>query len=951
MTDIASLAIQVDARTADQAKVSLEKLAQAGARTEAATNSLEAEYRDATAELNRMKAAQESVTMQMGKATLVMGGANATSRAMQANMLNLSRQGADVATMFALGAPPMQIFASQGLQIVDVLAMMRMEAKATGTSLTSMAAGGLSKIGPYALAAAAAAGVLSVAFSALTDEINENSAVTVTWQDTALGAFDMLADYVSGTVTQAFIALGLDIGRVWQNTVTGVTFVANTMLGTFMGARNAVIAAWRTFPGAFADLVISGVNAAIQGLEDFVNGAISLVNDFSGNIADKLGTSGPQIDRVSFGGISNQWEGQARAFGGQVRGAFNEGFSEGFGVIGRAAEMVMPYAEARARQGAVASAAETGRQVGRSLGQSAAAEIAREVEDALKLSAAKLEAIKQQAISAAAEQDLIDRKVQAEIEARRMVEEEARSLEAARIKESAYLFETLFSQGIGGLWDEFARQGQVAIAQIAAKWSLSMGNNGGIGGLFSGVGEAFKANPVGVFASAMQLSNQLGKGLAGLIGVKYDESAGRYFGVVGGIIGGLFGSTKYGTAVLSGQGAAGITAKGKGRADEAGGLAGSVQDQLAQIASALGVSVGAYNVSIGTYKDSFRVSASGKTGKLKGGDVRDFGDDQEAALAFALSDAIKDGAILARASIKKLLGSGTDTQAQLDKAVKFQAVFDSLLETTDPLAFAMQEIGRQADQLRAIFDEAGASAAEYADLEKLLALKREEAVDAARAAKLDELTDQFSLQIRLLELMGESSQALTAARILEVAGMKASLQPLQAMVYELEDARAVIAKFGPLGDDLRAFKRELVGGAGAGSFGALAARFRATAGDAAIGDADALAAFRNDATAYLEAARDNASSALEYQRALAEVLTGADKGIFAADTTVQMSQATIDAVVSQTSVIEAMRTEIREANVQIAGNTGALLRLWQRFEGEGLTVKTDADTPLATVAQ
>ena len=74
---------------------------------------------------------------------------------------------------------------------------------------------------------------------------------------------------------------------------------------------------------------------------------------------------------------------------------------------------------------------------------------------------------------------------------------------------------------------------------------------------------------------------------------------------------------------------------------------------------------------------------------------------------------------------------------------------------------------------------------------------------------------------------------------------------------------------------------------------------------------------------------------------------GTDKGIFAADTQVQMAQATIDAVVAQTNVLEQMRTEIKTANVQIAGNTGALLRLWERFEGQGMLVRTDADTPLA----
>ncbi|TIX94025.1 MAG: hypothetical protein E5V22_36560, partial [Mesorhizobium sp.] len=47
----------------------------------------------------------------------VAGAARLTS----SQLLNLSRQGNDVVTMFALGVPAMQIFASQAGQVYDVL--------------------------------------------------------------------------------------------------------------------------------------------------------------------------------------------------------------------------------------------------------------------------------------------------------------------------------------------------------------------------------------------------------------------------------------------------------------------------------------------------------------------------------------------------------------------------------------------------------------------------------------------------------------------------------------------------------------------------------------------------------------------------------------------------------------------------------------------------------------
>jgi hypothetical protein len=81
-------------------------------------------------------------------------------------MLNLSRQGNDVATMFALGAPAMQIFASQAGQVYGALQ------EGPGGVAGSLKALGAQAIGlatkfPLATAAIAAAGVAFVAYEAL----------------------------------------------------------------------------------------------------------------------------------------------------------------------------------------------------------------------------------------------------------------------------------------------------------------------------------------------------------------------------------------------------------------------------------------------------------------------------------------------------------------------------------------------------------------------------------------------------------------------------------------------------------------------------------------------------------------------------------------------------------------------------------------------------------------
>lgn len=1002
MTDIASLVVAVDARQTDAAAESLAKLTAAGGRTEAATkslaaaqaqnsaqtalykgllkdgaisqeqfnaatlrgkaglNGLEAEYREATAALTKLKAEQAAVSNGM-----VNVGAT-TSNARQ-GMQQLGYQLGDIATMFSLGARPAQIFASQIGQVTQAVQLM-----GGGTSKLAAFLGG-----PWGIALSVGAIALSPLIGKLFD--TEEAVKDVSLASSALSdiqsALGLVMDTTTGrALNQTDAMYGLARAQMEVVRATALkdqaeartalasagrgsrefSFFSALTVGSLPDQRNEEFGQRRSSAEEYIADFLGGDRTATQTInslerlrdagqmtESAFLGATAAVANF-GVAGENLAVyergrdalEGNSAAAASFAGTTNHAASETRAHTAAISdderaiqaqtkstADYIAGLQRELATLGLTGEALRQYEVAQQ----MASA-------GTALERDLIDDLNRRRLEAITIIERETEAretlLESQAKRNSTEQFVID--------ARKEAEREADELAKQRIKDNAYLFETLFTDGVSGVWVLFERQGIEAISTVFAEWQEAMrnGEGGGIGGLFSSLGDAFQANPIGFAAGAIQTAKTLFKDIKGLVGD----------------ITGLFSGAKYGTASLTGIGAASITAKGKGRADEAGGLGGSVQSALQEIAAALGVSVGGYNVSIGTYKDSFRVSGSGKTGKLKGGDVQDFGEDSAAAIAFAISDALKDGAILAGDSIRNLLGKGSDLQAQIDKAVTFKGVFDSLLEATDPVAYAMKGITAQFDSLRKIFDEAGASAAEYADLEKLIALRRDEAAEAARASKLDELTETFGLQIRMLELMGKSEEALTAARILEIAGMKAALQPLQAMVYELEDARGVIEKFGPLGDSLRTFREELLGQAGGGGFAGITARFRNTAGNAAIGDASALAAFQGDATAYLEAARQNAGSALEYQRALAEVLTGADKGIFAADTQVQMAQLQIDAIANQTNVIEQMRTEIREANVQIAGNSGALLRLFQRFEGEGMLVRTDADTPLDVVS-
>ncbi len=149
-------------------------------------------------------------------------------------------------------------------------------------------------------------------------------------------------------------------------------------------------------------------------------------------------------------------------------------------------------------------------------------------------------------------------------------------------------------------------------------------------------------------------------------------------GLIGGLLGGLFAKAKFGTASVSNKGDGPVVGGNDSKAKStASSLGDAVLSGVKQIADQLGAEVGDFKVSIGTFKDNFRVSTTGFTGSLdnkkaKGQGLVDFGKDgQDKAIAFAIADAIADGAILGVSpKVAAALKSSPDINKALAEAVK-----------------------------------------------------------------------------------------------------------------------------------------------------------------------------------------------------------------------------------------------------------------------------------------
>lgn len=309
------------------------------------------------------------------------------------------------------------------------------------------------------------------------------------------------------------------------------------------------------------------------------------------------------------------------------------------------------------------------------------------------------------------------------------------------------------------------------------------------------VGVALQGAAEGQLAAGLILgkdANNTGAAIGGAIGKAAGTAIGTYFGgeiggkiggtigsILGGTVGGMLGTAKYAAATINA--AAGDLAissvggnSGK-RRDISVDSASGVMANIERIAEALGADLtGSGSVSLGIYKDSYRVDPSGRGRvKVKNGAI-DFGDDAEAAVKFATLDLIKDGILAGlKQGTLNLLRNAKDLDLALEKALKFESVFIRLKEHLDPVGAAIDELNKEFASLRKLFEEAGASAEEFAQLEQLYQLEREKALKESGERSVSALKD-------LLNELTVNNSALSLRERLQLA--QAQYDPLAARV-------------------------------------------------------------------------------------------------------------------------------------------------------------------------
>lgn len=931
------------------------------------------------------------------------GSIGKTSGLAKHHVQNLAFQFQDLGlqlTAAAQSSKPMQMammaLFQQGTQISGVMSQAGIGVGGLAKEMGAMAV----RSGPLIIAV----GAIATGVGLLTSEINENSKVHVTWQDTVLGAFDAYKKFVTDYMIGAFQLFGLSTKDVWGDVVNVSKWAINWIIGAMTILPRTIHDTWRLIPAGVADVFISATNYAIRAVNSLVSKSVEILNGFidtANGVLSKVGLELPRLAAPQIGELKNQFAGAGAKLGSAFVGALSDTINRDY--LGEGADAISPFAQARALARPKKDAKKAGKQIGSALREGA--------EDEIKQLLAFLEGVMGELAQYANwnKKSLADDwPAMMDSLAAKQTKATQGVIDAAEANASwnNELRDTInMLDQLGGFGGKLGNIGAMFEALGSGNWSSVSGPLGVIGGALGSVGwtsmdgngdrtihllgdefkqvldsvfgtdgnftKALKIAGLGMAAGQIALGSKnsgIGSAVGGVLGEVAGKALGKGMGkmlgsamgpigsILGGVLGGALGSAfkkvknGYGiatnTGVTSGGTSAELAASSK---TSASGIVGAIEN----IAEQLGGSVGQYAVSIGKRSSGWiRVSASGssRVGDKhynSGPDVIYNGKDEAEAMRIALLNAIRDGAIQGvRLGTQALLKKDGDIESQLAKALKFEGVFKSLKQATDPVGYALEQLTREFDGLRKIFNEAGASAADYADLEKLLNIQKQEALDKAaaevRQKALEAVNDPLKLQIRILELMGKEQDAVAAARLMELAGLKGSLQPLQAMVYQLEDARAIIEQFGPLADDLRAYKKEILGGQSGNTFAQLVGQFRQTAGMAANGDATAIGQLRTVSGQYLDAAKENAATALDYQRAVSEVLAAVDRGIFAADSQVDYAQAQIDAIEHTGQILQTMRSELASLQRQVLDESQITRKLWQRFEINGLAVNGDA---------
>lgn len=214
---------------------------------------------------------------------------------------NLVYQGQDIAVQLAGGQNPALIAMQQLPQILSGPGGANAALKETG-NLAMMA---VTRFGPLA----AVIGAASAAIAGMQNEINKTSSTTVSFGDTALAVWQVIAGGVADFLKPVTDKIVEWFGIAWDWVAEATRNVGNTIVREIVGAVEIIKTTITSIPDAFTvagEAAANGfigaiewmVQKALEGFQSLIDGANSFINSIGGDKVREflgIGTGAPKL--------------------------------------------------------------------------------------------------------------------------------------------------------------------------------------------------------------------------------------------------------------------------------------------------------------------------------------------------------------------------------------------------------------------------------------------------------------------------------------------------------------------------------------------------------------------------------------------------------------------------------------------------------------------------------
>lgn len=234
---------------------------------------------------------------------------------------NLAFQLNDLGVQIASGGGILRPLIQQGSQVVGIYGGQGGVRAALGDI-----AGIVTKFAPIG----AALGLVAGGFAGLTYEINKTAKTQVSFGDVVQATFQVAAGAIGKFFQPAISQLGTWFGQFIDWLVPAFKTGVNGIINGFTFAFDAVKDTWATLPAALGDITISTANNVVSGVEHMVNGAIDLINQFTGGARGALkqiGIDVGDIGKVKLGAFDNPFAGAASKTAGIISGDLARDFA------------------------------------------------------------------------------------------------------------------------------------------------------------------------------------------------------------------------------------------------------------------------------------------------------------------------------------------------------------------------------------------------------------------------------------------------------------------------------------------------------------------------------------------------------------------------------------------------------------------------------------------------